>query len=45
MDKTLRRDALDIFNLKSAMAKRNLIGAPGTKEVARQLARWKKQLS
>jgi argininosuccinate lyase len=45
MDKTFSRDALDIFNLKGAMAKRNLIGAPGTKEVARQLARWKKQLS
>jgi hypothetical protein len=27
------------------MAKRNLIGAPGTKEVARQLARWEKRLS
>jgi hypothetical protein len=27
------------------MAKRNLIGAPGTKEVAKQLARWREQLS
>jgi argininosuccinate lyase len=39
------RDALGAFNLKTAMAKRNLTGAPGTKEVAKQLARWRKQLS
>jgi hypothetical protein len=26
------------------MAKRNLIGAPGTKEVAKQLARWRETL-
>jgi argininosuccinate lyase len=39
------RDALGVFNLQRAMAKRNLTGAPGTKEVARQLARWRQQLS
>jgi argininosuccinate lyase len=39
------RDALAVFNLKTAMSKRNLTGAPGTKEVAKQLARWRKQLS
>ena len=39
------RDALAVFDLKRAMAKRNLIGAPGTKEVAKQLARWREQLS
>jgi hypothetical protein len=27
------------------MAKRNLTGAPGTKEVVKQLARWREQLS
>jgi hypothetical protein len=27
------------------MVKRNLTGAPGTKEVAKQLARWREQLS
>jgi argininosuccinate lyase len=43
--KTFGRDALGVFNLKSAMAKRNIIGAPGTKEVTKQLARWRKQLS
>ena len=44
-DKTFGRDALGVFNLKTAMAKRNLTGAPGTKEVAKQLARWREQLS
>ena len=42
---TFGRDALGVFNLKTAMAKRNLTGAPGTKEVAKQLARWRGQLS
>jgi len=45
VDKTFGRDALGIFNLKTAMAKRNLTGAPGTKEVSKQLARWREQLS
>jgi argininosuccinate lyase len=44
IDKTFGRDALGVFNLKTAMAKRNLTGAPGTKEVAKQLARWREQL-
>ncbi|HXL72480.1 MAG TPA: argininosuccinate lyase, partial [bacterium] len=39
------RDVLGVFNLKTAMAKRNITGAPGTKEVAKQLVRWRKQLS
>ena len=41
VDKTFGRDALAVFNLKRAMAKRNLTGAPGTREVAKQLARWR----
>jgi argininosuccinate lyase len=45
VDKNFGRDALGVFNLPRAMAKRNLTGAPGTKEVAKQLARWRKQLS
>ena len=45
VEKTFGRDALGVFNLKTAMAKRNLTGAPGTKEVAKQLARWREQLS
>ena len=44
-DKTFGRDALAVFDLQLAMAKRNLTGAPGTKEVAKQIARWRKQLS
>jgi len=28
-----------------ATTKRNLTGAPGTKEVAKQLAHWREQLS
>jgi argininosuccinate lyase len=44
-DKTFGRDTLGVFNLQRAMAKRNLTGAPGTKEVAKQLARWREQLS
>jgi len=42
---TFGRDALGVFNLKTAMAKRNITGAPGTREVAKQLARWREQLS
>jgi hypothetical protein len=34
-----------VFNLKRAMERRNLVGAPGTKEVAKQLARWQKMLA
>ncbi|HEY4414173.1 MAG TPA: argininosuccinate lyase [Verrucomicrobiae bacterium] len=45
VDKTFGRDALGVFNLQTAMAKRNLTGAPGTKEVAKQLARWRERLS
>ena len=45
VDKTFSKDALAVFDLKKAMAQRNLTGAPGTKEVAKQLARWREQLS
>jgi argininosuccinate lyase len=45
VNKQFGRDALGVFNLKRAMERRNLIGAPGTKEVAKQLANWKKRLS
>ncbi len=37
-------DAKECFDLSKAMARRNLTGAPGTKEVAKQLARWQKAL-
>lgn len=39
------RDARRAFDLKRAMSRRNLLGAPGTDELARQLARWRKWLS
>ncbi len=44
VDKTFGRDAVTVFDLKTAMAKRNIIGAPGTREVAKQLAKWRKRL-
>jgi argininosuccinate lyase len=37
-------DARSVFNLARAMRRRTLPGAPGTKEVARQLGRWRKRL-
>src|SRR5947207_11708563 len=45
VDRNFDADALKVFDLKRAMARRNILGAPGTKEVRRQLARWRKQLS
>ena len=41
VDGTFSADALAVFDLKKAMAQRNLTGAPGTKEVAKQLERWR----
>jgi len=38
-------DVSNVFNLSRAMALRDLPGAPGTRQVARQLARWKKALA
>ena len=44
VDKHFAGDALKVFDLKHAMAQRNISGAPGTKEVPKQLARWRKIL-
>ena len=41
---TFAADAPAVFNLKKALNQRNVIGAPGTREVQRQLARWKRLL-
>ena len=41
VDKHFAGDALKIFDLKHAMAQRNILGAPGTKQVRKQLARWR----
>ena len=38
------KDVLATFNLKKAMQRRKLTGAPGTSEVAKQLARWRVSL-
>jgi argininosuccinate lyase len=38
-------EASSVFDLQRAMSKRNFTGAPGTKEVAKQIARWREQLS
>ncbi|HEU0009067.1 MAG TPA: argininosuccinate lyase [Verrucomicrobiae bacterium] len=38
-------DVKRLFDLKRALSRRNLPGAPGTREVARQLAKWKKRLA
>lgn len=43
-DKAFAADALRIFELKPAMARRTITGSPGSAEVKRQLARWKKVL-
>ncbi len=45
IEATFERDALGVFDLKRALARRNIIGAPGTKEVTRQLLRWREKLS
>jgi argininosuccinate lyase len=45
VEKKFAADALKIFDLAKAMSRRNLPGAPGTKQVRAQLARWKKILA
>ena len=45
VEKKFGADALKVFDLKQAMARRRVAGAPGTEEVARQLARWRKLTS
>lgn len=44
VDKTFTADVTTVFDLKKAMARRKLTGAPGTAEVKKQLARWRKVL-
>ena len=45
IEKRFEADALELFDLKKALQRRNLIGAPGANEVTKQLARWKRLLS
>lgn len=44
IDKHFGEDAKEVFDLDAAMERRKLTGAPGTAEVRKQLARWRKQL-
>ena len=44
IDPQFGADAPDVFNLKSAMERRKITGAPGTSEVRKQLTRWSKLL-
>jgi argininosuccinate lyase len=42
--KKFERDVLRCFDARRSLARRELVGAPGPKQVARQLARWEKAL-
>src|SRR5512138_3302115 len=41
---TFEKDVLRCFDARRSLARRDLTGAPGPKQVARQLARWEKAL-
>jgi argininosuccinate lyase len=43
-EKAFAADVLKVFDLGQAMARRNITGSPGSAQVKRQLARWKKLL-
>ena len=45
VEKKFGPDALKLFDLKQAMKRRDLVGAPGTKQVRAQLNRWRRRLS
>jgi argininosuccinate lyase len=45
IDGAFTSDVRDNFDLTKAMARRNLVGAPGGTEVKKQLARWRKRLT
>ena len=44
VSRKFKPDALEVFDLKQALATRTAIGSPGTKEVKKQLRRWAKRL-
>ena len=44
VDPAFGDDVLKVLDLDSAMARRNITGAPGTREVRKQLAGWRKRL-
>jgi argininosuccinate lyase len=41
VEKLFEPDALNLFELTQALARREVVGAPGTSQVRKQLARWK----
>ena len=43
--KEFGKDVVEIFDLEKAMSRRESTGAPGTKEVRKQLGRWRRVLS
>jgi len=45
IDKAFGADVSEVFDLGKALSKRNMTGAPGTREVRGQLAAWKKRLA
>ena len=45
VDPRFSADVLHLFEVKGAMDRRNLIGAPGRKELRRQLKRWSERLA
>ncbi|MBU6401608.1 MAG: argininosuccinate lyase [Verrucomicrobia bacterium] len=45
VDNRFERDALKVFDLDAALARREVLGAPGKKQVRKQLARWQKRLA
>ena len=44
IDKHFKSDALKVLDLKQALVRRELIGAPGPREIKKQLARWRKRV-
>jgi argininosuccinate lyase len=44
VEKRFAPDVLKVLDLQRAMARREMTGAPGTREVRKQLARWRKLL-
>jgi len=44
VEKGFSNDALKLFDLDRALARRNLVGAPAPREVRKQLARWRSML-
>jgi argininosuccinate lyase len=45
IDPLFDADAMSVFDLEKALARRNIAGAPAPRQIARQLARWRKTLS